>query len=458
VKHGLNRHSFSAKDVNNISGTLGRKLCVSKSSTADNLIFVSGLSGLNITRGKIGSNKFENQIVGCLNGVKTALEEADSSLDNLVKLVILIRNTESCPVMWQTMIDYCREFAPQLIKEPPAVTVIPVKDFLDPGCNIQMDSIAVVSQNKHGWKIKKFPLEHGTRPSTNSLPSKGRLLSESVQVGNLLFLSGVSGENPKTGVIDSDDFESQMDYSFEKISKAFDRAGSSACNIIKTLHMLSGMDDILLSSRDRNVSHSPASDRLWKRELEHYEMYAPSLLDDFPASTFLKLPSLETPRAMAEIDVTGVISLDEPGWEVKKYPLYYGKRGFPRHIGEIKKYYANTVVVGEIIFVSGQTPTDPFTGRIETDTIEEQVQVALDNLRNALEETGSSLNNLVKTYILMPDKENYSIFRALEREYYKKYAPALVKEPPAGTFIQPLNLASPKMMIEIEAIGFLPRR
>jgi 2-iminobutanoate/2-iminopropanoate deaminase len=458
VKHGLNKYSFSANDVNHTLNMLGGKPCLSKSTVAGNFIFTSGLSGSNSTKGKIASTKFENQIVGCLDEVKTALEEAGSSLDNLVKLVVLVRNTESCPVMWHTMIDYYREYAPQLIKGPPAVTVIPVKDFLEPNCKIQIDSIAVVSRNKPGWKMKKFPLEHGTSPRTNSPPFRGKLLSESVQVGNLLFLSGVSGENLKTGVIDSGDFETQMDSSFEKISKAFDRAGSSACNIIKTLHMLSGMDDMLLSSRDQNVSHSPASDRLWKRELEHYEMYAPSLLDDFPASTFLKLPSLETPRAMAEIDVTGVISPDEPGWEVKKYPLYYGKRGFPRHIGEIKKYYANTVVVGEIIFISGQTPTDRFTGRIETDTIEEQVKVALDNLRYAIEETGSSLNNLVKTYILMPDKEHYSLFRALEREYYKKYAPALVKEPPSSTFIQPLNLASPKMMIEIDAIGFLPRR
>jgi enamine deaminase RidA (YjgF/YER057c/UK114 family) len=56
----------------------------------------------------------------------------------------------------------------------------------------------------------------------------------------------------------------------------------------------------------------------------------------------------------------------------------------------------------------------------------------------------------------MPDITHYSTMRKLELEYYHKYAPKLVAEPPASTLIQPLNLASPNMMIEIDAIGFLP--
>ena len=84
------------------------------------------------------------------------------------------------------------------------------------------------------------------------------------------------------------------------------------------------------------------------------------------------------------------------------------------------------------------------------------MRVTLDNLRSAVTETGSSLNNLVKTYVLMPDLKYYSTMRKLELEYYKKYAPGLVDEPPASTLISPLNLASPKMMIEIDAVGFLP--
>ena len=82
--------------------------------------------------------------------------------------------------------------------------------------------------------------------------------------------------------------------------------------------------------------------------------------------------------------------------------------------------------------------------------------IALDNLRAALEETGSALENLVKTHMLLPNPKNYSSMRKVELEYYQKYAPPLVNEPPASTVIHPLNLATPKLLIEIDAIGFIP--
>ena len=46
--------------------------------------------------------------------------------------------------------------------------------------------------------------------------------------------------------------------------------------------------------------------------------------------------------------------------------------------------------------------------------------------------------------------------RKIELEYYQKYAPALVEEPPASSVIHLLNLASPSLLVEIDAIGFLP--
>ena len=145
-----------------------------------------------------------------------------------------------------------------------------------------------------------------------------------------------------------------------------------------------------------------------------------------------------------------------PGWEVKNYLLYLGKRGFPRHIGEIKKYYSNSVVVGNLAFISGQTPTDSFTARIESNVFEEQAKVALSNLKIALEEIGSSLDNLIKTHVLVPKPENLTVFRRLEMEFYHKYAPGLLEKPPATTAVHPLNLAGTNLQIEIEAIAYVP--
>ena len=73
-----------------------------------------------------------------------------------------------------------------------------------------------------------------------------------------------------------------------------------------------------------------------------------------------------------------------------------------------------------------------------------------------MEAAGSSMNNLVKTLMLLRNLEDYPRMRKTELEYYQKHAPRLVDEPPASTFIQPLSLATPRFLVEIDAIGFIP--
>ena len=53
-----------------------------------------------------------------------------------------------------------------------------------------------------------------------------------------------------------------------------------------------------------------------------------------------------------------------------------------------------------------------------------------------MEEAGSSMNNIVKTLMLLKDLEDYPKMRKTELEYYQKYAPMLVEDPPASTFMQ----------------------
>ena len=45
--------------------------------------------------------------------------------------------------------------------------------------------------------------------------------------------------------------------------------------------------------------------------------------------------------------------------------------------------------------------------------------------------------------------------RATEQDYYKKYAPYLLEEPPASTFMQPVSLSQPNMLVEIDVVACL---
>ncbi len=90
------------------------------------------------------------------------------------------------------------------------------------------------------------------------------------------------------------------------------------------------------------------------------------------------------------------------------------------------------------------------TGDVSSADVKEQMLVALDKVRAALEEAGSSMEHVVKTTIYLKDVKNYDLMRATEYEYYQKYAPGLIEEPPASTFVMPASLARSSMLVEID--------
>ena len=146
------------------------------------------------------------------------------------------------------------------------------------------------------------------------------------------------------------------------------------------------------------------------------------------------------------------------GEKVKYYPFYIGgvKQVYPNvHPGTPK--YASAVVVGNLVFLSGMTAQDTKTGACLTDTISQQMVVCLEKVKAALEEVGSSMENIAKTLILLKDVKDYQMMRKTELEYYQKHAPRLVEEPPASTFLQPASLARPEFLVEIDVTAVLKR-
>jgi len=188
------------------------------------------------------------------------------------------------------MLQYYQKHAPELVSEPPAITITKVEDLEAPGCLLEIDSIAVVSPDKPGWEIRRYPMYYGGVKQSYPYVSEGKpFLSESVTVGNLVFLSAVDGKDINTGNIESNVFEEQANTALDKVRRAMDNTGSSMNNLVKSLHFMTRVDDLLNKTKDVGQSFSPASDRLWKSELEYYDKHAPFLLQEFPSSTFLKV-------------------------------------------------------------------------------------------------------------------------------------------------------------------------
>ena len=102
----------------------------------------------------------------------------------------------------------------------------------------------------------------------------------------------------------------------------------------------------------------------------------------------------------------------------KTYPLVYAGK---------KQRFARSVVVGDLVFVSGSSGRTLKTGEVSSDRVKEQMIVALDKIRGALEEAGSSMDHVVKTVIYLKRMEDYQAMRDTELEYYEKMPPALWK-------------------------------
>jgi 2-iminobutanoate/2-iminopropanoate deaminase len=130
----------------------------------------------------------------------------------------------------------------------------------------------------------------------------------------------------------------------------------------------------------------------------------------------------------------------------KTYPLYYGGQ---------KQRFARSVVVGDLVFLSGMSGRTMETGDVSSDDVREQMLVALDKVRAALEEAGSSMDHIVKTTIYLKDVKNYQVMRDTEWEYWQKHAPGLIEEPPASTFVMPASLARASMLVEIDVVACL---
>ncbi len=146
----------------------------------------------------------------------------------------------------------------------------------------------------------------------------------------------------------------------------------------------------------------------------------------------------------------------EMHWDVKYYPEYWvGKKLAYPHVPKESPKFARSMVVGNLIFVSGCTGQDTIEGKPTGDTFEDQMKMALHKVKMAMEEAGSSMKNIVKTVMLIKSRDDYPKMRKTEVEYYMEHAPHLVDNPPVSTFMQLTSMTNPEALFEIDVTAVL---
>ncbi|MFA5676559.1 MAG: RidA family protein [Christensenellales bacterium] len=86
--------------------------------------------------------------------------------------------------------------------------------------------------------------------------------------------------------------------------------------------------------------------------------------------------------------------------------------------------YSQAVSAGGFVFVSGQIPAEPETGKITDGGIEKQAERVIKNLTAVLAAWGLSLSDVVKTTVYLKNMSDFSPVNEVYSRYFASPYPA----------------------------------
>ncbi|MFC2107347.1 RidA family protein [Bacteroidota bacterium] len=86
--------------------------------------------------------------------------------------------------------------------------------------------------------------------------------------------------------------------------------------------------------------------------------------------------------------------------------------------------YSQAVEANGMLFISGQIPLDPATGKLVEGDIKEQTERVMKNIQIILEEAGYTFDNVVKYTCLLENMDDFGSMNEVFRKYYPVDPPA----------------------------------
>ncbi|MDF2531431.1 MAG: putative endoribonuclease [Clostridia bacterium] len=109
--------------------------------------------------------------------------------------------------------------------------------------------------------------------------------------------------------------------------------------------------------------------------------------------------------------------------------------------------YSQAVKLGNMIYTSGMIPLVPETMQIVEGGVQQQTRQVLENLKELLGTTGSSLDKAIKTTVFIKDMNDFPKINEVYAEYF-------TSNQPARSTVEVARL--PKdVLVEIEVIAYI---
>ncbi len=86
--------------------------------------------------------------------------------------------------------------------------------------------------------------------------------------------------------------------------------------------------------------------------------------------------------------------------------------------------YSQAVWANDLLFISGQIPINPETGKFVSEDIKEQTEQVFMNLRAILQEAGLDFGNIVKATVYLADMNDFAVMNEVYTSFFEKDFPA----------------------------------
>ncbi|MGY8933818.1 MAG: Rid family detoxifying hydrolase [Flavobacteriales bacterium] len=82
--------------------------------------------------------------------------------------------------------------------------------------------------------------------------------------------------------------------------------------------------------------------------------------------------------------------------------------------------YNQAVLSGNTLYISGQIAIDQKTGELIIDSITQETQLVMENLKAVLKEAGMTFENVIKSTIFISDMNNFSEINNVYASYFNE--------------------------------------
>jgi 2-iminobutanoate/2-iminopropanoate deaminase len=111
-------------------------------------------------------------------------------------------------------------------------------------------------------------------------------------------------------------------------------------------------------------------------------------------------------------------------------------------------YSPAILATGPTVYVSGQGPIDPETGKPRLGSFREQAELTFHNIGTLLKASGTSWEHVIKVHAYLADIGNFAEFNEVYRQYFKEPYPARTT----------VGATLPRIAIEVDCIALIPEK